>query len=210
VLLIAPRNLIFNRSTLAGHIPMNAPLDLKMDKATFLRWASHQEGKYELVQGRPVMQETANRGHKRIAKNIERALDARLETNVWETNRGDLSAEIGDETRVPDVMVEPAGLDNRDNATNVAVLIVEVLSPSSTHNDMNVKPALYFKISSLEVYIVASQDTPYLWVWQRSQDSARTVPDKPLEIDDPAASVELAHLGIALPLAEIYRGVFKI
>ena len=35
---------------------MNAPLDLKMDKASFLRWASHQEGKYELVGGRPVMQ----------------------------------------------------------------------------------------------------------------------------------------------------------
>ena len=187
---------------------MNAPLDLKMDKATFLRWARHQEGKYELVAGRPVLQETANRDHKRVAKNFERALDARLDPDVWESTRGDLSAEIGQDTRVPDVMVEPARLDGKANTTSEPVLLVEVLSPSSVHNDMKSKPAIYFQIPSLEAYIVASQDEPYLWVWQRSPDAARAFPEKPDEIDDPAGVVALAHLGITLPLAEIYRGIF--
>lgn len=187
---------------------MNSPLDLKMDKATFLRWASHQEGKYELVEGRPVMQQTPTRDHRSIAKNIERALDVRLDLDVWVVGRGDLSVEIGQETRVPDVMVEPAGLDGRAIVTDRPVLLVEVLSPSSVHNDMNAKPSLYFQIPSLEAYIVASQDVPYVWVWQRSQDAARTFPAKPDEIDDPAASVALAHLKITVPLAEIYRGIF--
>jgi Uma2 family endonuclease len=188
---------------------MNAPLDLKMDKATFLRWASHQQGKYELVQGRPVMQHTPTRFHGNIAKNIERTLDTQMDLSRWTSRRGDLSVEIGEETRIPDVFVEPIGLDGRANITTVPVLIVEILSPTSVQEDMRSKPPLYFQLPTLEVYIVASQDTPYLWVWQRSQDSARTFPDKPLEIDDPAASVDLGHLGISLPLAEIYRGLFS-
>jgi Uma2 family endonuclease len=129
---------------------MNSPLDLKMDKATFLRWASHQEGKYELVEGRPIMQQTPTRDHRSIAKNFERALDARLDLDVWVVGRGDLSVEIGQETRVPDVMVEPAGLDGRAIVTDQPVLLIEVLSPYSVHNDMNAKPALYFQIPSLE------------------------------------------------------------
>jgi Uma2 family endonuclease len=187
---------------------MNSPLDLKMDKATFLRWASHQEGKYELVEGRPIMQQTPTRDHRSIAKNFERALDARLDLDVWVVGRGDLSVEIGQETRVPDVMVEPAGLDGRAIVTDQPVLLIEVLSPYSVHNDMNAKPALYFQIPSLEAYIVASQDLPYVWVWQRSQDAARVFPDKPDEIDDPKAAILLNHLATTIPLAEIYSGIF--
>ena len=186
---------------------MNAPLDLKMDKATFLRWASHQEGRYELVEGNPVLQETATRDHGSIAKNIERALDARLDLDLWNVRRGDLSVAIGEETRVPDVMVEPAGLDGKANISDSPVLIVEVLSPSSVYTDLNAKPPLYFQIDLLEAYIVASQDVPYLWVWQRSRDAARVFPDKPDEIDDPGQSLVLTHLGITIPLAEIYRGI---
>lgn len=186
---------------------MNAPLDVKMDKATFLRWASHQEGKYELVAGRPILQESATRRHGQLAKNIERMLDHQLDAARWSVMRGELSVEIGDETRIPDVMVEPAGLDGRAVVTSVPVLLVEVLSPSSLRNDMKAKPDLYFQIPSLEAYIVVSQDEPYAWVWQRSQDAARVFPEKPDEIDDPAASIKLAHLGVDLPMAEIYRGI---
>lgn len=187
---------------------MNAPLDVKMDKATFLRWASHQEGKYELVGGRPVLQQSPSRNHGDIAKNIERFLDASMDRKRWASRRGDLSVEIGEETRIPDVLVEPVGLDGRANTTDVPVLIVEVLSPSSVRDDMNAKPPLYFQIPSLEAYVVVSQDAPYAWVWQRSQDMARVFPEKPDEIDDPATSIKLAHLGVELPMEEIYRRIF--
>ena len=188
---------------------MNAPLDLKMDKATFLRWARHQEGRYELVEGRPVMQHSPTRRHGDIAKAIERLLESKLDLTTWVIRRGDLSVEIGEEFRLPDVMVEPAGLDDTSHATSEPVLIVEVMSPSSLYNDLNTKPPLYFKLATLETYIVASQDAPYLWVWQRARDAERAFPTLPEEIHDLAQSIELVHLGIALPVADFYRGIFS-
>jgi Uma2 family endonuclease len=186
---------------------MNAPLDLRMDKTTFLRWAQSQEGRYELIGGRVVMQQTPTRRHWRISKNLEQALEQRLDLSKWSILRGDISVEYGEETRIPDVLVEPAGLPEDLNVTDQPVLLAEVLSPSSMQTGFHAKPNLYFQIPSLEIYIVASQDRPYLWVWQRSPDAARAFPDVGVEFDSLAATVDLAHFGITVPLAEIYRGI---
>lgn len=186
---------------------MNAPIDLRMDKKTFLRWVQSQEGRYELIGGRVVMQQTPSRGQGRISKNLERALELQLDVNKWLVLRGDISVEFGEETRVPDVLVEPAGLPDELNVTDRPVLLAEILSPSSMQVDFHAKPNLYFQIPSLEIYIVASQDKPYLWIWQRSRDAARAFPDMAVELDSLAANVALEYFGIKLPLAEIYRGI---
>jgi Uma2 family endonuclease len=186
---------------------MNAPLDLRMDKKTFLRWAQSQEGRYELIGGRVVVQQSPSRRHGYIARNIDDSLRQRLDGKKWSVLRGDISVEYGEETRVPDVLVEPAGLPEDLNVTDQPVLLAEVLSPSSMQTDFNAKPNLYFQIPSLEIYIVASQDRPYLWVWQRSPDAARAFPELAVEFDTLTAIVDLAHFGITLPLAEIYRGI---
>ena len=70
---------------------MNAPLDLTMDKATFLRWVQKQQGRWELVGGRPVLQDSATRDHGTISKNFERALDRRLNLDLWSVWRGEIS-----------------------------------------------------------------------------------------------------------------------
>ena len=186
---------------------MNAPLDLRMDKKTFLRWVQSQEGRYDLIGGRVVMQQTPTRRHWRISKNLEQALEQRLDQREWTILRGDISVEYGEETRVPDVLVEPAGLPEDLNVTDQPVFLAEVLSPSSMQADFHAKPNLYFQIPSLEIYIVAGQDRPYLWVWQRSRDAARAFPDMAVEFDSLAAVVTLEHFRITVPLAEIYRGI---
>ena len=186
---------------------MNAPLDLRMDKKTFLRWVQSQEGRYDLIGGRVFMQHSPSRRHGYIARNIDDALRQRLDAERWSVLRGDISVEIGEEARLPDVLVEPAGLPEDLNVTDQPVFLAEVLSPSSMQADFHAKPNLYFQIPSLEIYIVAGQDRPYLWVWQRSRDAARAFPDMAVEFDSLAAIVTLEHFGIKLPLAEIYRGI---
>jgi Uma2 family endonuclease len=60
----------------------------------------------------------------------------------------------------------------------------------------------------VEAYIVASQDEPRVWVWQRPQQwSGRPFPKVPEELHGPAHSVHVVALGVSLPLSEIYRGV---
>ena len=186
---------------------MNAPLDIKMDKATFLRWGQHQEGRWELVGGRPVMQQNPTRRHGDIASNFRDCLRKRLDRSIWSVRSGDIAVEIGEETRLPDVMVEPAGLPGQALTTDQPVLICEVLSPSSMTSDFRDKPAQYFRLPSLEVYVVLSQHEPYAWVWQRPADGDRKFPAEPQEIDDPKGSLGLAHLGLSIPLSEVYDGI---
>ena len=61
--------------------------------------------------------------------------------------------------------------------------------------------------SSLEAYVVASQDAPIVWIWQRRPDRDQAFPPEPVEISGPNAVVTVDRLGLTLPLAELYRGI---
>ena len=187
---------------------MNAPLDLRMDKATFLRWVQTQQGRYELVGGRVVMQDTGTLDHSDVAMAIYDVLRPRLPRRDWKISVGQWSVEIGEEVRVADVVVARAGLERKSVATDQAILLVEVLSPSSQGSDFGSKRRLYQSLPSLEVYIVASQDEPRLWIWQRARDAARAFPEEPVEIGDRAAPIQLAHFGARITLHEIYPHIF--
>jgi Uma2 family endonuclease len=114
--------------------------------------------------------------------------------------------EIGEDIRYPDVVVERLLGDGSGLTTTTPVLIVEVLSPSSTGRDMSVKLAEYTSLASLEVYIVASQEEPICWVWQRG-GAGRNFSREPAEVAGRNASIEIVGLGISLPLAELYLGI---
>jgi Uma2 family endonuclease len=187
---------------------MNAPLDLRMDKATFLRWMQTQQGRYELVEGRVVMQDTGTRGHSSIGLAFYDALRPRLDRKIWTIHVGQLSVEIGNDVRVADVMVEPTGLARDATACDTPILLVEVVSPSSEGQDFNSKRHLYQSLPSLEAYIIASQDEPRLWVWQRNDDAPRDFPEQAIEISDPAETISLRHLNVAFTLNEIYGHIF--
>jgi Uma2 family endonuclease len=103
----------------------------------------------------------------------------------------------------PDVLVERVHPDGKALSTDEPVLLVEVLSPSSVGTDMVAKLAEYTSLPSLEAYIVASQEEPICWIWQRTGE-ARSFAQKPAGRDK---SIEIAALGIALPMGEIYRGI---
>ena len=105
-------------------------------------------------------------------------------------------------------MVDPASIARKANATDKAVLLVEVLSPSTKAANFNAKRSLYASLPSLEIYIVASQDEPRLWIWQRGRDGTGSFPDTPVEIDDRAAPIHLGHFGSTITLGEIYAHVF--
>jgi Uma2 family endonuclease len=189
---------------------MNALHDLRMDKATFLRWVQTQEGRYELVGGRVVMQDTGTWDHSDVAIAIYEVLRPLLPRPDWKISAGQISVEIGDEVRVADLLVARAGLPRKSNATDQPVLLVEVLSPSTKAADFNSKRQLYGSLRSLEIYIVASQDEPRLWIWQRARDAGRAFPENPIEIADKSAKIDLAHFRIAFKLDDVYHHIFPV
>ncbi len=186
---------------------MNALHDLRMSKAAFLRWVEGREGRYELVGGRVVAQDTGTRGHSRIGMAFYDMLRAQLSVVDWTVHVGQLSVAIGDEVPVVDAMVEPAGLPMDEVASEAAVLLVEVTSPSSKGHDHGDKRQLYQSLPSLEAYIVASSDEPRLWIWQRSSDAARAFPPSSQEVSDRDEIIKLAYVNVEFTIEDIYRRI---
>ena len=116
-------------------------------------------------------------------------------------------------TRFPDILVEPFSTELKERRSQFPVMLVEVLSPSTTGVDLTEKPAEYMSFDTLEAYVVASQDEPICWMWQRTaagsepSSAPRVFPQLPAEISGRDQSIGLTALGIELPLAEIYRGI---
>jgi Uma2 family endonuclease len=182
---------------------MNAPLGL--DRRAFLQWAERQQGRFELKDARVIMHPRATRGHAWIIGAFIATLGTRLDADAWDVLPC-FAVEVGPDIRCPDVLVERLSADSKALSTQSPVVIVEVLSPSSVGTDMVEKLAEYTSLPSLEAYIVASQDEPICWVWQRVGED-RGFPSKPDEIAGREAAIEIAALGVALPMSEIYRGI---
>jgi Uma2 family endonuclease len=173
---------------------MNAPLGLKLDKQAFLQWVQRQERRYELKDGEVIMHPGSTKRHSWITGRFVSLLLSRLDPELWGVGPTDIAIEIGPDIRYPDVVVERM----HDDGT--------ALSTSSVGTDMVAKLAEYTSLPSLEAYIVASQEEPICWIWQRSGEG-RCFAQKPEEIAGRDKSIEIAALGIALPMGEIYRGI---
>jgi len=185
---------------------MNAPLGLKLDKQAFLQWVQKQERRYELKDGEVMMHPGGAKRHSWIVAGFVAVIRSSIDLSKWSVGPTDIAIEIGPDIRYPDVVVERVHDDGTALSTDTPTLLVEVLSPSSVGTDMVEKLAEYTSLPSLEAYVVASQDEPICWVWQRSADD-RGFPKKPQEIAGRDGVIEIATLDIAMPLSEIYRGV---
>jgi Uma2 family endonuclease len=106
----------------------------------------------------------------------------------------------------PDVMVvcgEMQCSDDRKDTVVNPILIAEVLSPSTRDYDRGQKFQHYRALPSLVEYLTVAQDAPHIEHWTRQPADRWLL----TEFKDPAQSIELATIGITLPLSEIY---FKI
>ena len=72
---------------------------------------------------------------------------------------------------------------------------------------MFVKPAEYLAISSLQAYIVASQDEPACFIYRRRADGRFS--DEPDLIRGDHKTIDIPALSLSIPLAEIYRGLIQ-
>jgi Uma2 family endonuclease len=177
----------------------------KIDPETFLRYAAeHPELRLELVKGRIVQQMTGGtKRHQSIARRIANVLENQLDRAAWDVvlERG---VRDGGSIRYPDVCVEPASEPDDSVATDVPVVLVEVLSSSTTQVDLADKRDEYLKIQTLQAYIVASQDEPAMVIWQRQTDGS--FPNEPRELQGIETRLDFTACGqtLALDFAQIY------
>jgi Uma2 family endonuclease len=81
-------------------------------------------------------------------------------------------------------------------------VILEVLSPSTRRIDEAQKLRDYFTIPTLQTYILAETESPFLTLHRREGVSFRRE-----TLSGPDAILALPEVGITIPMAELYRDV---
>lgn len=105
----------------------------------------------------------------------------------------------------PDVFVhcgEPRFEDERRDTLLDAMLIAEVLSPSTAAYDRGEKFALYRELETLGTYVLVAQDRPHVEVFER--DGSRWILREVSGLD---ATLDLPTIGARIPLRELYARV---
>jgi Uma2 family endonuclease len=182
---------------------MNIALRRAMTVSDYLAWAETQgDGpRTELINGQIVAMSPERIGHNRIKIAVLDALRnaliaAGIEGEVF-TDR--VAVPIDDYTAYePDVLVycgDP--LPDKDMTVTDPLIVVEIISPTSVHSDTSAKLVGYFKLASVQHYLVIDPDARTVTHHTRTADgriSAQTLAAGTLRLDPPGLTLEVAAL----------------
>ena len=183
---------------------MNVVLPTRMTVDEFLAWAVRQErGRFELFDGRVVMQQPQNWGHADIAWRVANVLALAIERSGVPF----YAAPMGMTVRItkkyafePDALVAPLPKPERmDLEIPNPVLVVEVLSRSTAKRDRTDKLAGYFKVPSIVHYLLIDPARSEI-IWHRRAAGGAIQP--PVVVRE--GSLALDPPGIELAVAEIF------
>ena len=178
----------------------------RMSIDAFFDWIEGQERRYELVEGVPRMMPWVKRNHSIIVSNLDYAIQSRIDRSSLRVCQGDFALQTGPASiRYADLMVEPNGQDGNQRTTQNAIILAEVLSDSTTHVDFGPKREEYLGLEKLDTYLILAQNRIQAWQWAR--DEQGEWPIDPAMIDE--GNIELARIGIAIDVAELYLNVFR-
>jgi Uma2 family endonuclease len=102
----------------------------------------------------------------------------------------------------PDIIVRPKTSPYGDPASrdcDDAVVVFEILSPSTANKDLRWKRKAYATLPSVAAYVVVAQDTVEVVAYERSAGFAER------RFESVEAVLDLPAVGVTLPLAGIYR-----
>lgn len=164
----------------------------------------------EFVDGQIVALAGTSLEHALITQRIARTLGNQLRGRPCEVvSQGTLvTPRVGDNAFLPDVVVYCGGAQReRVRGSDLLMnpsLIVEVLSPSTAGYDHETKWNNYRRISSLQDYLLVSQDRVRVQHYTRRGDTFWLFN----AVEGLEAEVHLESLDVSLGLADIYEGVF--
>jgi Uma2 family endonuclease len=177
-------------------------MTLRLSRHDFRVWAEAQpRGRFERVEGEVVAMAPERWAHARLKAQVWEALKREIKRAglPCEAAPDGMTVEIDDDTDYePDALVNcgPPIPDEAIAAPN-PVVIVEVLSPSTTSVDTGAKLADYFRVASVQHYLLIRPSRREVIHHRRTEDGilTRIVHDGVILLDPP---------GIRLALDEIY------
>jgi Uma2 family endonuclease len=180
---------------------MNVALPRSLNVDQFLAWSVQQEeGKYELVDGVVIMQQSPQWVHSKV----KLAITLALHEAVRKTGAACYVAVGGPTVRVaervafiPDALVaalpEPAP-DSLEIPN--PVIVVEVLSPPTARMDATTKLRGYFKVPSVQHYLIVDPEDRTITHHKRGAGIAQTriIGEGALALDPPGIEIDVVGL----------------
>ncbi len=176
-----------------------------MAASEFYGWlATQAEGKYELVDGEPVMLAGASRRNDRIAVNAIRLLGNHLDGHRCQPFTSDTCIAIpAGNRRQADMGIECGTPEDSSFDADAPAMVMEILSPTTRLFDRYEKLGEYKTVTTLEYIVLVDPDYPQVRVYRRRADRS-WASDRLLGLD---AVIELPIFDFALKLSSLYAGL---
>jgi Uma2 family endonuclease len=173
----------------------------------YLQGELASEIRHEYVAGNVYAMSGGTLNHQRIAGNFTRMAGNQLTGKPCFPTGSDFKLQVplgrGEEAfYYPDGMIICVPVPGNALFTDSPSVILEVLSPTTRRIDEVQKLRDYMTIPTLQTYLLAEPDAPFLILYRREgADFQRHA------LSGPDAVLELSEVAITIPLAELYRDV---
>ena len=173
---------------------------VRLSRAEFHVWAAGQKGRYERVDGEPVAMSPERIQHIRIKARLWAALDRAigLAGADCEALSDGATIQIDENTDYePDAVVNCGPrADPNDTVAARPVIIAEVLSPGTQSIDTSDKLFDYFRIPSVQHYLIVRSRRREVIHYRRTADgiSSRIINLGAIHMDPPGISIDLESI----------------
>jgi Uma2 family endonuclease len=184
---------------------MNANLKKRhWTQEEFFAWAEKQNERYEFDGVQPVAMTGGSNASDTIENNIRGALRDRLRGGRCRPRGPNAGVKtVGEAVRYPDALITCSEQDMEGKSVAEPVVVFEVVSPSSTHEDHVEKPDEYMAVDSIRRYVIIESTTPKVTVIER-MGAGEPLGMTLLKMND---ILRIPEVGIEIPVAEIYEDV---
>ena len=172
----------------------------RLSRAEFREWAEGQTRRHERVDGEPVAMAPERAQHNRIKARLWAALDrAVTEAGIdCEALTGGMTVEIDDNTDYePDAVVNcGTKIGPEDTVAPRPIVVAEVLSPGTQSIDTNDKLVDYFRVPTIQHYLIVRSRRREVIHYQRTADgiASKIVNLGAIRLDPPGITIELDAL----------------
>ncbi|HYG90286.1 MAG TPA: Uma2 family endonuclease [Azospirillum sp.] len=171
----------------------------------FLAWARRNGGRAEFLGGAVQPQPAASLAHDTICGNLFAALHAGADGIDRHVFQGVLVEVPGVGFLSPDIVFgtwTPAGDEVHLRGPQ---LVVEVMAPATAARDRGLKWKAFQQVAALERYVLVDEAEWSVEVFARGADETWRYE----RLSGAKDSLTIPSIGFAMPLAAIYRGVFR-
>ena len=174
-----------------------------MTSAEFLVWEAGQDRPWEFDGFQPVAKNGGTWAHSTIERNLLAALHVRLRDKPCKAAGPAMRVPtVEGRFRYPDALVTcNPPVDARSPDIPDPVVIFEILSPSTEHDDKTTKLVEYRSMPSVQRYVMIEQTETLMTV------IARTPTGWSIDTLDDTGTLHMPEIGIEVPVSELYEGL---